>query len=72
MKLLKASMLVIGITLCLAGCKKTNHNAVQENTANAATPAPAPADMNSAVGNNAATPANATGNGDRTDTGPRG
>jgi len=69
MKLLQASIAVIAISLCVVGCKKTVTKTVTENTTmNAATMAPA----NSVDTNNMAAPDNATGNGDREDTGPRG
>jgi hypothetical protein len=72
MKLFRASIAVVGMALCVAGCNK---NAAQNADANAPiAEAPAAADMNAmdvnAVGNNTAAPANATGN--KQDTGPRG
>lgn len=83
MKLLKTSIAIVGITLCVAACNKTasQNNAADENVVNAAAPdmnAPAAnaAAENAALGSNMATPANAaanaTGNGAKTDNGPRG
>jgi hypothetical protein len=72
MKLLKASIIVIGITLCVAACKKTeSQNTATDNTITATAPAPAAPEMNAAAANNMAAPDNAIGNGDRTDDGPR-
>jgi hypothetical protein len=82
MKLLKTSIAIVGITLCVAACNKTatQNNAAEENAVNAAAPeANAPeanaAAENAALGNMAApanAEANATGNGAKTDPGPRG
>jgi outer membrane murein-binding lipoprotein Lpp len=58
MNLFKATVAVVGISLCLAGCKKAdNQNATDNSTINAAT-APA-ADMNATDMN--ATDMNTTG-----------
>lgn len=77
MRMLKTSIAIVGIALCVAACNKTTtqNNAADENAMNAAAPdmnAPAAnaAAENAAIENNAT--ANATGNGSKTDPGPRG
>jgi len=79
MKNLKAIIAIVGIAVCLSACPKkpTANNAADENSVNAAaseatTPEANAAAENAVVDNNAATPANVTNNGERTDTGPRG
>jgi len=77
MKNLKAIIAIVGIAFCLSACpKKPTTNNADENSVNAAAPAATTPEANDAanavVDNNAATPANVTANGERTDTGPRG
>ena len=73
MKFLKASIVALGLTLCVAACNKTPK--AEDNTMNAAAPEAAAPEANAAAenattDNNAVE--NATNNGDKTDTGPRG
>lgn len=80
MKQFKAIVAVLGMALCVAGCKQTKTENADQNSMNAAAPenaspeanAAANADANAAVENKMSAPANATNNGERTDTGPRG
>ena len=80
MKHFKAIVGVVGMALCVTGCNQTKTENAADNSMNAAAPeaaspaanAAANADANAAVENNMSAPANATNNGDRTDTGPRG
>ena len=77
MKQFKAIIAVLGMALCVTGCHLTKHKNAEQNSVNAAAPenaAPAAANAaaNAAAENKSAAPANATNNGERTDTGPRG
>ena len=74
MKLLKTSIAIVGVTLFVAACNKTEtNNAAAENTVvaeNSVTTENA-ASENVATENSEVAPANATGNGSKDDTGPR-
>lgn len=79
MKLFKAIAAVAGMALCVTGCNMTKHENAEQNSVNAAAPENAAPAANAAANaganaaaNNMAAPANATNNGERTDTGPRG
>jgi len=75
MKLLKATIVIAGLTLSLGACKKADSNAADENAVNAAAPSAAAPDANAAAANdmdNNSAVDNEDGNGTRTDGGPRG
>jgi hypothetical protein len=80
MKQFKAIVAVLGMALCVTGCNLTKNQNAEQNSVNAAAPenampaanAAANDAANAAVENNSTAPANATNNGERTDTGPRG
>ena len=79
MKLLKTSIAIVGVTLFVAACNKTdNSNTATENTViseNTVTTENAAmenmATENVATENSEVAPANATGNGTKDDQGPR-
>lgn len=80
MKQFKAIAAVLGMALCVAGCHPKGDANADQNAVNAAAPEAAAPETNAAaneaanaaVENNSAAPANASTNGERTDTGPRG